>query len=388
MTEKLYYKDSYLKEFSATVLSSLKTEEGYLLTLDKTAFFPEEGGQYSDRGYIGESEVISVTEKDGVIYHLVKAPVEVGCEVECKIDFDERFEKMQCHTAEHILSGLINSTFGLNNVGFHLGYDEVTMDISAPLTWDDLMAIEARANEIVYENVDVEALYPTPEESARMTYRSKLDITEDLRIVKIGEYDTCACCAPHVRRTGEIGLIKILDFAGLRGGIRIRITAGRRAYRAMGEIYSNISNISHLMSVPKTECAEAVEKYMSEAEKTRSALKYSRLALYEREADLIDFSLDSPICVFEGASIEELRAVANKAVSRVKGALILLSPTAEDTKYIIASDKIDLKGEIKKINTALDGRGGGNSGMVQGSFKRSLDAIRDYFENISLRSQN
>lgn len=380
MTEKLYYKDAYIKEFTSEVISCERTDGGYLVVLSETAFFPEEGGQYSDRGTLSGASVLSVSEKDGVIYHLTDEPLPVGSTAEGKIDFDERFEKMQCHTAEHILSGLIHSTFGYSNVGFHLGADEVTMDISAPLCEAELSEIERRANEVVFENVEVEELYPSPEELSGFEYRSKLDITENVRIVKIGEYDSCACCAPHVKRTGEIGSIKIIDFTGLRGGIRIRITAGRRAYKLYSAMNSNLAVISHLLSVPKTECAAAVERYVADAEKTKAALKASRLAFFEAEAARADLDAENPVFVYEGASIEEMRVFANKAVKRTRGMLVLLSPTEDDCKYIIASERVDLKGEIKKINTALEGRGGGNSVMVQGSFKAPLSVIREYFK--------
>ena len=379
MTEKLYYKDAYLSRFNARVLECSECDGAFLAVLDATAFFPEEGGQYSDTGYLGTARVSRVTEKDGIIYHLVDAPLTVGDFVEGIIDFDDRYEKMQCHTAEHILSGLINKKYGYNNVGFHLGADEVTMDISAPLSRDELLEIERLANEAVFANVAVEAIFPSKDDAERMQYRSKIEITENLRIVNIGEYDSCACCAPHVRATGEIGSIKILDFTGLRGGTRIFIVAGRRALRFYREMFDNLAYISHALSVPKNECAAALEKYIASAEADRGELKLLKKAVFEREAELLLPRENTVVKCFEGANPDQLRAYANKAVSKVGKILVLLSPTDVDCKYILASEKIDLRAEMKKINAALDGRGGGSAIMAQGSFKASLEDIEKYF---------
>ena len=379
MTEKLYYKDAYLKSFTACVISSEEEGGRFKVVLDKTAFFPEEGGQYSDKGMLGGVKVIDVCEKDGIIYHYTDSPLPVFMQVDGEIDFDERYEKMQCHTAEHILSGLIHKEFGLDNVGFHLGKDDVTMDVSKPLSSDDLSKIEKMANEAVFKNVAVTAVYPTADELSSLTYRSKLDITENVRIINIGEYDSCACCAPHVMNTGEIGLIMILDAEKLRGGMRIHIAAGRRAYRIYRRMYENLSEISHALSVPRLECADAVKKTVSDLEARRGELKAARIAYFEREAELIEPTENSLILRFEDATQDEMRALANKAVDKIGKILILLSGNDKDYKYLLASKSVDLKGEIKKINTALFGRGGGSSIMAQGSFSATIGEIKKYF---------
>ncbi len=379
MTEKLYYKDAYLKEFSSKALSSDKEGEGYAVVLEKTAFFPEEGGQYSDRGELGGARVINVLEKEGVIYHITDAPLNVGDTVFGKIDFAERYEKMQCHTAEHILSGLIHKKYGLNNVGFHLGALDVTMDISSPLEWEQLMEIEALANDVVYKNIKVCALYPGADELSALEYRSKLDLTENVRIINIGEYDSCACCAPHVDRTGEIGSIKILDSEKLRGGMRIHITAGIRARRIYLDMHKNLSEISRALSVPRQDAAEAVKKLLSDYEEKKTAYKYARISYFEREAELLPVCDGNSVLVYSDATQDEMRALANKAVEKIGGILVLLSGKDGDYKYILASQNVDLKAEIKKINAALLGRGGGSSVMAQGSFSASAAEIKKYF---------
>lgn len=379
MTEKLYYENAYVKDFSAEVISCEKVGDCYLAVLSKTAFFPEEGGQYSDRGRLDGVRVLNVTEKDGLIYHYTDAPLEIGKTVSGSIDFAERYEKMQCHTAEHILSGLIHKIFGLDNVGFHLGRDDVTMDISKPLSREELEKIEALANEAVYKNVEVTALYPRADELSSYTYRSKLDITENVRIINIGDYDSCACCAPHVMRTGEIGIIMILDTEKLRGGMRIHIAAGYRAYRIYTQMYHNLAKISHALSVPRLECADAVKKTLSDLEELKSAYKISKAAYFEREAELLPKAEGNLVRTYSDATLDELRAFANKAVSKVSGMLVLLSGKDGEYKYLIASKGTDLKAEVKKINAALCGKGGGSSAMVQGSFSASIADIEKYF---------
>lgn len=379
MTEKLYYQDAYVKDFEATVLSCESTEGGYQIVLDKTAFFPEEGGQYSDSGFIGSSRVFSVREEGGIVYHLADSPIPILEGVGCRINFDERYEKMQCHTAEHILSGLFYTLFGLSNVGFHLGRDDVTMDVSRPLTKEEIERVERLANEVVYENVPVVTLFPTPEELGTMEYRSKLDITENVRIVKIGDYDSCACCAPHVAMTGEIGSIKILDAAKLRGGMRLFITAGRRAYETYRKMYDNLSVISAILSVPRLECAEAVKKYTQDRDSLLSEYTDFRLKYFISKADEIPVTDKNHVALYPTATVDELRAIANAAKDRVGGLLILISGEDGAYKYVISSNHVDLKGEIRNINAALGGKGGGSSVMVQGSFTATLDDVNKYF---------
>ena len=380
MTEKLYYKDAYLAEFTATVLACETAENGYRIVLDKTAFFPEEGGQYSDRGYIESARVSDVREESGVIYHLADSPVTVGETVTCKIDFDERYEKMQCHTAEHILSGLIHIHFGLDNVGFHLGADYVTMDVSGVLERADLDRIEDLANAVVFANVAVTSEFPTPDELPAMNYRAKLDITENVRIVRIGEYDACACCAPHVARSGECGLIKILDFQKLRGGIRMFITAGRRALAYFRAMFNSASEISQLLSVPKEEIAGGVSKLTEALAKERADFKAYRLSSAKARAAAIEHTSGNLVLHFADLDGEELRVLASEAMSAVDGILVVLGGSDGAYKYVIASNSTDLRAASRDINAALGGRGGGSPTMIQGSFTVDLDAIKSYFE--------
>ncbi len=380
MTEKLYYKDAYMKEFTAEVLYSIETEKGYDTVLTATAFFPEEGGQYSDRGTISGVKVLNVKEKDGVVHHYTEFPLEAGSTVRGRIDFEERYEKMQCHTGEHILSGLFHSLYGLSNVGFHLGYDDVTMDLDKPITRAELDRVEALANEVIYKNVDVESYFPTGGELALLNYRSKLELTENVRIVKIGEYDTCACCAPHVAKTGEVGVIKILDFAKLRGGIRIHIAAGRRAHKIFRSLYEESAKVSELLSLPKNEISSGTAKLLSELSELKAKHSLIRKENIEREAYAMERSEGNVIRVFDDAEIPELIAFANIANEKTGGILVLLAKKQGGYKYVMSSSSVNLGMEAKNINSALGGKGGGKSGMIQGSLTASLQEIEEYFK--------
>jgi len=379
MTEKLYYNDAYLKEFKARVISCDMSGNLYDVVLDKTAFFPEEGGQYSDRGTLGSAKVVNVKEKDGIIHHYAVSAVDVGAEVVGKIDFDERYEKMQCHTGEHILSGIIHSLYGLDNVGFHLGADEVTMDVSAPLTREQLDEVERLANEVIYKNVEVVASFPTQAELSAMEYRSKLDLYENVRIVKIGDYDSCACCAPHVKYTGEIGVIKILDSAKLRGGIRLFITAGRRAVRVFGEYYKTLQSASALLSLPKSEIVGGINKLLLDFSDLKNTYSAYRISILEKQAHELESFTGCRIITFEGATIPELIAFSNAAREKNGGILVLLSGTDGDYKYVISSNMVNLRERSAEINKSLLGRGGGKPEMIQGSFASEYERIESYF---------
>ena len=273
MTEKLYDKDSHLKEFEGTVLSCEKSGEKYAVTLNGTAFFPEGGGQRSDRGCIGDAYISDVQIKNGEILHFADKPLNIGQVYNCKIDFDFRFRNMQNHSGEHIISGIVHKLFGFNNVGFHLGA-EMTVDFDGELTRRQLDEIEDLANKAVYENLPVKAYYPSDEELKNLDYRSKLDLKENVRIVEIKGVDVCACCAPHVKATGEIGVIKILDFEKYKGGVRLLVKCGRDALCDYREKYESVLEISNLLSAKRFDVSNAVSKLNEQlsAEKAETAV--------------------------------------------------------------------------------------------------------------------
>ena len=245
---KLYENDSYIKNFSATVISCEEKDGAFLVVLDKTAFFPEGGGQDADKGVINGIEVFDVQIKDDIIYHKLEKNLEIGATVECSIDWDTRFSRMQNHTGEHIVSGLINIIFGYNNVGFHMNDSLVTFDVDGPLTDDDIKLVEKKANQAIYANNSINAIYPTPEELDNYDYRSKLDITEGVRLVEIENTDLCACCAPHVAKTGEVGIIKIISYIPYKKGTRIEMLCGSLALEDYQNLHITNKAIMNMLS--------------------------------------------------------------------------------------------------------------------------------------------
>jgi len=379
MTEKLYYQSAYVKEFSARVVGCEMTDGGYDTVLDRTAFFPEDGAQSADHGYIAASRVLDVWEECGVIHHLTDTPADG--EVRCTIDFAERFDKMQCHTAEHIICGIIHKRWGYDNVGFHLGDDEVVFDINHPLDRRELDEVEAEANRIVFENREVRCYFPTPDELSAISYRSKLDTAEGVRIVEIDGVDLCACCAPHVARTGEVGLIKLTDFFKHRGGVRITLVAGTRAYLDYSEKCVNARRISAMLSAPQSDIADVLQTYVQETEEQKRRLAAARRALTDTYAMAIPETDGSIALFYPDLSYDELRDLANSASGKVSGMLALLSGQDGEYKYVILSDSRDMGTAVREVNSALLGKGGGRGRMVQGTMRSSAAEIKKYFNN-------
>ena len=366
MTEKLYDKDSHLKEFTGTVLSCKKTGEKYAVTLNRTAFFPEGGGQQSDRGYIGDAYISDVQIKNGEILHFADKPLSVGQAYDCKLDFDFRFRNMQNHSGEHIISGIVHRLYGFNNVGFHLGA-EMTMDFDGELTRRQLDEIEDLANKAVYENLPVKAYYPTDEELKQLDYRSKLDLKENVRIVEIKGVDVCACCAPHVKATGEIGVIKILDFEKYKGGVRLIVKCGADALRDYREKYKNVLEISNLLSAKQPTVSAAVVRLNEQlsAEKAAAAALKKRL-IAEKAAG---FAPDTDkTAVFEnGLDIKELQLLADALCQKAGGIRGAFSGADGAFAFAICGEETALGNFFAKFKAAFNTRGGGRNGIRQGT---------------------
>ena len=235
-TEKLYYSDPYLKTFTARVLTCDPGKNGYLVTLDRTAFYPEGGGQPCDLGTLGQAKVLDVQEKDGTVFHTVDTPVEIGSSLPGVIDWDRRFDHMQQHSGEHIVSGMLCARFTCDNVGFHMGEDLVTIDYNADIPWDALQEVEAAANRYLWENHPIDIQLHRGEELSAIDYRSKKAIPGDVRIVAFPGADCCACCGTHVERTGQIGQIKVMGAMNYKGGTRITLACGGRALTAFSQM--------------------------------------------------------------------------------------------------------------------------------------------------------
>ena len=383
-TEKLYDLDSHRKSFEARVLSCEKDGERWAAVLDRTAFFPEGGGQAADGGTLGGLPVLDVRLREGEIRHFLPEPLPEGETVAGELDWEKRFRRMQNHSGEHLLSGLVFREYGYRNVGFHLGDGDVTVDFDGELDRSGLDALETEANRAIAENVPVITWYPPAEELRSLDYRSKLELTEDVRLVKIEGYDLCACCAPHVDRTGESGSLRILDFRRHRGGIRLHMLCGLDAMEDARMRYQATLAISGLLSVPQPETPEAVRRVLRELEETRCALTDARRRLLQLKAAAVPETGEN-LCFFEPElDVISLRELVNAGLERTTGLCAAFAGGDGDWKYVIGSRSGDLRGAAKTLNAALRGRGGGRPEMIQGSFAAGREEIEAFFRRFSL----
>ena len=379
MTEKLYDKDSHLYEFTAKVLSCEKNENGYAVTLDRTAFFPEGGGQLSDTGRIGVADVCDVQIKDDII-HYTNAPLEVGREYPCTLDREKRFRRMQNHSGEHILSGIVHKMFGYDNVGFHMGSEDITVDYNGVLTPEQIAEVERLCNVAVTENVKITAVYPDPADLPNMEYRSKLELTENVRIVTIEGYDSCACCAPHVDRAGEIGIVKLLDSEKNKGGIRIHMLCGFDALDDYNARYHMIAETARSLSKKQNDLGNAVARM----EKEISDLKFKMYALRRELIDRKTAELpesDGNICFFEeDLNRNDMREIMNRGMEKCGGlcAVFCGSDSAGYT-FVAGSKTVNMTEIAVTLREKFGAKGGGSFEMIQGSVDATEAQIREFF---------
>ena len=379
MTNKLYLNDSYIKEFTATVLSCTENGENYDVILDTTAFFPEGGGQAPDKGTLGGVEVLDVKEQGEDVIHTLTAPLTVGDTVEGKIDWALRFLRMQNHCAEHILSGVIHKLFGYNNVGFHMNDSLVTFDVDGPLTAEDIERVEKEANKAVFENAAISVSYPTATEFEKIDCRSKIELSDGVRLITVSGFDTCACCAPHPSRAGEIGIIKIVSFASFKGGTRIEMVAGALALADYSYLHTAVKTIMKQLSAKREEVAEAVEKLGNDLGSAKAEIK----ALNEKlaEASLSTEMVGNILVGFTGdADFGTLRNIANGKIERAEY-IALFAENADGFNYLIASKAGETRAFAKTLNENFSGKGGGRPDCVQGKISKTdkqnlIDALK------------
>lgn len=378
MTERLYYKDQYIKDFEAQVISCTEGKNGFEVILDKTAFFPEGGGQPGDKGFIGQAKVLDTIEKGEDVIHICDSAVEGT--VSCALDFDLRFSYMQQHTGEHVFSGIQHSICGFDNVGFHMGESCITVDFNGVVSAEDLAEIEKLSNEAIYKNIPVEAIYPTDDELENYNYRSKKEIKGQVRLTKIGDVDLCACCGTHVATTGEIGIIKVLSVMNYKSGVRVSLQIGRKAFEDYCEKNASVYAISNLLCAKTEEVAEAVEKLqlrMKEADFRYNQLKKELFAEKSKNAS------GKKCCMFDdGASADDARIFADMLADKVGIAAVFSGNDESGYKYAVVSRETDLREIGKALNTTLSGRGGGKPNMIQGSVTASKADIEAFFATV------
>ncbi|MCF2663708.1 alanyl-tRNA editing protein [Oscillibacter valericigenes] len=378
-TEKLYYQDPFMGEFTATVLACEAGKTGFQVVLDRTAFYPEGGGQPADHGTLGGSNVTDVHEKDGVIFHTCDQAVEIGETVTGRIDWARRFDHMQQHSGEHIISGILCADYHCDNVGFHLGADTVTIDYNADISWDQALDAQRKANEVIWADQATEIAYPSPQELATLDYRSKKELTGKVRIVTFPEADCCACCGTHVLRAGQVGIIKVLSCQKFREGVRLEILCGKRALDYLCRTYDQARAIGQQLSVKPQDTLAAVERLEAELSAAKVRMAQLEEAVFESMAR--DNEGRGDVVLFQPPMKgDSVRKLADAVAKRCGGLAAVFA--GEDGQYayaLVRADGTDIAPLVKDLNKALNGRGGGRGGFAQGSVQTDRAAIEVFF---------
>ena len=386
-TRKIYYEDVHQTDFTALVTDCIPAkEEGYyLIVLDASAFFPEEGGQSADKGTLNGQEVLDVTIKQGILYHKLACELPIGSQITGHVDWNRRFDFMQQHSGEHMVSGLLHSHFGLENVGFHLSDREVTLDMNGEVSLEQLRLIELEANSFIWKNLPVKISWPPSEVLDNLNYRSKLALTENVRIVEIPGVDLCACCAPHVDTTGQIGLIKIVNVQSHRGGVRINILCGSRALSDYTEKQDSVWTISSLLSAKQPEVADAVVRAKEDARLQKERAN----ALQAQLLDVQMKALPSPeksqnVLLFVGElDAIALRNAVNALTAKYSGYCGIFA--GEDTsgyRFIVGSASKNCQELASRMRNELHAKGGGSAPMIQGNVNAAKSVLFSFWNTL------
>lgn len=378
-TLKLYYEDPNIKEFTAQVVSCQIVDRGYAVILDQTAFYPEGGGQACDLGTLNDVPVLDVQERGEQVVHICAAPL--AGTVKGQIQWDRRFDLMQQHTGEHIISGIIHRIYGYGNCGFHVGEQVMEVDFDGPIDPDTLAKIEWEANEAVWQDIPLKCWYPSPEELPGVFYRTKRALPWPVRIVQVPGYDSCACCGVHVSTTGQVGLIKILSCVKFHQGVRLELVCGQRALRYMCRIFEQNRLVSQTFSAKMLETGDTAKRVSEQlaAEKFRASGLEKRLfgaiaQQYAGKQNVLHFE--------ENLSSAGIRELADALGGVCTGWAVVCSGTDESGYGIcIVSRTEDVRTLGAEAAKILNGRGGGKPGCFQGSFRTTRNHIRDFFGN-------
>lgn len=379
-TERFYYLQPKAKTLTARVRACEQTNNGWEILLDRTIFYPMGGGQPCDLGHIGQARVLDVQERGEEVVHLADAPVQVGQEAACTIDWARRFDLTQQHSGEHLVSGIIHARFGYDNVGFHMGSDVITIDFSGELTPQALAEVELAANEAVWADIPTKIWYPQPDELKTLTYRSKKELTGAVRLVQFGGIDLCACCGTHVERTGEIGLIKLLSAARFHAGSRVELLCGGRALRYLNAVFTQNREISALLSAKPLETADAARRLSSENERLKYHLTQTENALFSERAETLRGS-GNVLMLQETMQPDALRRLTDAVTQVCGGCCMVFAGEGENYKYAVGQKDGDLRQLVRELNAALDGRGGGKPEFAQGSVKADRTKIEAFYDS-------
>ena len=380
-TVKLYYENTFLQDFTAVVESCGAVKDGFAVVLDRTAFYPEGGGQPADHGALGDARVLDVHEKDGVIVHTCDRALTPGAEVPGRIDWARRFDHMQQHSGEHILSGLLCSTFRCDNVGFHMGADVVTIDYNAPITWEQALDVERRANAYIWDDRPIHIWYPSPEELAALPYRSKKALTGPVRITEFPGADMCACCGTHVAASGQVGLVKLLSCQKFRDGVRLELLCGQRALDYLSAGWEQARQIGQALSVKPQNAFAAVSRMQEELLTLKEKAARLEEASFTHTAEQYR-NAGSVLYITERLDGDGTRRLCDAIAKAAGGRCAVFAGSNGGYQYAVIENGGDLRPLIKDMNAALHGRGGGRDGFAQGSAACTAEEIRTFFASL------
>ena len=380
--EKLFYQDSHKTTFSARVTNCRETDKGFLITLDATAFYPEGGGQACDIGTLGDARVLDVRENGEEIFHLCDKALPVGETVEGRIDWERRFDLMQQHTGEHILSGIIHKRYGYANSGFHIGAEVLEVDFDGPIPAEDLPELEWEVNKAIWGNVPVKCYVPSPEELPAIPYRTKRALPWPVRIVEVENYDLCACCGIHVKNAGEVGFVKLLSCVKFHQGVRIEMVCGGRALKLMSAIYDQNRQVSAAFSARPLETGAAA-RHMNDV---LSQEKFRTLGVQKKYFSLLAEryrNTSLAVCFEEGLDPAGVRELS-MAIGQVCGGVAAVFSGQDNKIYnlCLAGDDQKVKQMGAALSAALKSRGGGKPGFFQGSVQQSKAAIEEILQRL------
>ena len=378
-TNKLFYADTHLTEFSAVVVDCFEGKNGFEVELDQTAFYPEGGGQAADRGTLGGIEVLHVHEDGERVLHRMERALAVGETVTGVIDYDHRFDLMQQHSGEHIVSGLINARYGHHNVGFHMGIQSITIDFDGMIPPEDLPGIESLANAAVYKNVPLHIWTPTPEELPEVAYRTKRALPWPVRIVEVPGIDCCACCGLHVARTGEIGLIKLFSMVKFRQGVRIEMLCGQRAFDFLSRSHEQNRQVSAAFSAKLLETGEAAGKMNELLESQKRRIAELETRIFRFDADRCTGRGD---CLLIRAQLDSVgvRRLADLTAEACGGTAAVFSENPDGSfSYCLIHRDGDLRAFNREMTAALNGRGGGRPECQMGTVRCTKAALLQHF---------
>ncbi|WP_352400545.1 alanyl-tRNA editing protein [Anaerotignum sp.] len=381
MTERLYYQNAYATKFMGRVIFCKEANDGcFHIVLDKTLFYPEGGGQPGDNGVLGGVRILDTQEENGQIIHYGDKPLEVGIEVRGEVNWTWRFDLMQNHSGEHILSGIICNKYSCDNVGFHMGKDSVTIDFSVQIPSQDLLWLEEKANEAIWRNTPLSITYPSKNTLEQLEYRSKKELFGEVRIVQAGEYDCCACCGIHVRFAGEIGMIKMIGAQNYKGGTRIELLCGKRALTYLQRVNQAASEVGRKLSVPEDKIDEAVSKIQSERDMLIQEVKKWKWQSFLMKIEQLPENAKDVLILADELSGKDMAKLADLAAEKKNGRAMVLTPSQRGYAFVLVSRKKDAHVIETELKKQFNCKGGGKEEAVQGIIEGDENILIQFFE--------